>query len=82
VSGCGAAVHGRTVRMVKSTRVLFGDGVVVMGTVWVTTLHPQGLGNPELPPSARGCVAFVGGFLKDGVQRQQCIVHHSYEYVA
>jgi hypothetical protein len=39
-----------TVRMVWRARVFSGSGVAVMGSVAVTTLHPQGLGDPELPP--------------------------------
>jgi hypothetical protein len=37
--------------MVRSVRVFSDDGVVVMGTIGVTMLHPQGSRDPELPPS-------------------------------
>jgi hypothetical protein len=40
-----------TVGTVRSTEVLSDAGVVVMGTLGVTMLHPQGLGDPKLPPS-------------------------------
>jgi hypothetical protein len=35
--------------MVESAGVFSDDGVVVMETIGVTTLHPRGLGNPKLP---------------------------------
>jgi hypothetical protein len=44
-------VHTMTVSPVRSARVLSSDGVVVMGTLGVTTLHPQGPKDLELPPS-------------------------------
>jgi hypothetical protein len=50
VAGWGAAVHSGTVGMVKSTEVLSGDGVVEIGIVGVTTLHPREPGKPEPPP--------------------------------
>jgi hypothetical protein len=37
--------------MVWSAGVFSGNGVVVMRTVGVTTLHPQDPGDPELPLS-------------------------------
>jgi hypothetical protein len=40
VSGCGMTVYSGTVRMVRGARVPSAGGVVVMGTVGVTTLHP------------------------------------------
>jgi hypothetical protein len=40
-----------TVGMVRSAGVFSSGGVVVMGTVGVTMLHPWGPGDPELPPS-------------------------------
>jgi hypothetical protein len=48
--GCGAAVRGYVVKMVRSARVFSGGGMVAMGTFGVTTLHPRGHGNPKLPP--------------------------------
>jgi hypothetical protein len=50
VPGCGVAVRSGVVGMVRSTGVLSDDGVVAMGTIGVTTLHPRGPGRPELPP--------------------------------
>jgi hypothetical protein len=44
------AVCSWTVWMVRRAKVFSGGGVVVMGTVGVTTLHPQGPGKPMLPP--------------------------------
>jgi hypothetical protein len=38
-----------TVVMVWRAGVFSGAGVVMMGSVTVTTLHPQGSGYPELP---------------------------------
>jgi hypothetical protein len=40
-----------TVGMVRSTDMFSSGGVVVMGTIRVTMLHPQGLGVRQLPPS-------------------------------
>jgi hypothetical protein len=51
--GCGAVVHSWTVGMVRSVIVFSGGGLVVMEAVGVTTLHPRGSGNPELPPSTK-----------------------------
>jgi hypothetical protein len=39
-----------TVRMVWRAGVFSGTGVVMMGSVKVTTLHPRGPGGPKLPP--------------------------------
>jgi hypothetical protein len=39
------------VRMVWRTEMFSGIGVAVMGLVGVTMLHPQGLGNPKVPPT-------------------------------
>jgi hypothetical protein len=50
VPGCGRAVSSWTVGMVRSNGVLSWGDVVVMGTVVVTTLHPQGPGKLELAP--------------------------------
>jgi hypothetical protein len=50
VPGCGAVARSWTVGMVKSAKVFSSGGVVVMGIVGVTTLHPRGPGNPELTP--------------------------------
>jgi hypothetical protein len=49
MSGCGTVVHSRTIRMVRSVGVFSGGCVMVMGIVGVTTLHPHGMGRPELP---------------------------------
>jgi hypothetical protein len=46
----GTAVHTMTVGMVWRVRVFFSTGVVVMGSVGVTTLRPRGMEDPELPP--------------------------------
>jgi hypothetical protein len=50
VSGCGAAVHSGTIGMVRGAGVPSGCGVVMMGTVGVTTLHPREMGKSDLPP--------------------------------
>jgi hypothetical protein len=50
VLGCSMAVHSGTVGMVRCTGVPSDGGVVVMGTVVVTTLHPQEMGNSEFSP--------------------------------
>jgi hypothetical protein len=50
VSRCGAAVHSGIVEMVRGIGVPSGGGVVVMGTVGVTMLHPREMGKSELPP--------------------------------
>jgi hypothetical protein len=55
VSGCGMAVHDKTVRMVRGTGVPSRGSVVVMGTIWVTTLHPREMGKLELPLLLRLC---------------------------
>jgi hypothetical protein len=46
----GTAVRTMTVGMVWRVRVFFSAGVVVMGSVGVTTLRPRGMEDPELPP--------------------------------
>jgi hypothetical protein len=51
VPSCGAVVRAGTVEMVRSAGVFSGGGVVMMGTIRVTTLHLQGLGDLGLPPS-------------------------------
>jgi hypothetical protein len=55
MSGCGAVVHSWTVGMVRSVIVFSGGGLVMMGAVGVTTLHPRGSGNLELPLQPRQC---------------------------
>jgi hypothetical protein len=50
VSGCGTVVHNRTVGMIRGAGVSSGGGVVVMGTIGVTILHPREIGKLELPP--------------------------------
>jgi hypothetical protein len=51
--------------MVRGIGVPSSGGVVVMGTIGVTTLHPHEMGKPA--PFARGCVALVSGFLKNSM---------------
>jgi hypothetical protein len=51
VSGCGTTVYSRTITMVRRVRVPSCGGVVVMGTIGVTMLHPPEMGKSELPPS-------------------------------
>jgi hypothetical protein len=50
VPGCAAAVRSWTVGMVRSVKVFSDGGVVAMGIVGVTTLHPRGPRNLELTP--------------------------------
>jgi hypothetical protein len=50
VSGCVTVIYSGTVRMVRGTRVPSDGGVVLMGTVGVTMLHPREMGKLELPP--------------------------------
>jgi hypothetical protein len=50
VSGCDTVIHSGTDRMVRGTGVSSSGGVVTMGTVRVTTLHPREMGRPKLPP--------------------------------
>jgi hypothetical protein len=49
VSCCGTAVRSGTVGMVRCVEVSSNGGVVVMGIVRVTTLHPHEMGKSELP---------------------------------
>jgi hypothetical protein len=78
--GCGAAVRREIVGMVRSARAFSSGSVVMMGAIEVTKLHPRGLESLELPPTARGHIALVEGYLVDGVHRWWSTVHHSYEY--
>jgi hypothetical protein len=50
MSGCGTVVRNRIVGMIRGTGVPSGGGVVVMGTIGVTILHPREIGKLELPP--------------------------------
>jgi hypothetical protein len=50
VSSYGMADRSGTVGMVAGVRVPSDGGVVVMGTIVVTKLHPQEMGKSELPP--------------------------------
>jgi hypothetical protein len=50
VSSCGTTVCSGTIGMIRGTRMPSDGGVVVMGMVGVTTLHPQETGKMELPP--------------------------------
>jgi hypothetical protein len=50
VFGCSTTIHSGTVTMVRGIGVPSSGGVVVMGTIGVTTLHPREMGKPELPP--------------------------------
>jgi hypothetical protein len=68
MSGCDMAVRSRTIGMVRGAGVPSGGGVVVMGIIGITMLHPQEMGKPELSPFARGCVTLVSEFLEDSVQ--------------
>jgi hypothetical protein len=45
----GTVVRTVTVGMVQRAVLFSGAGVAAMGSVEVTTLHPRGLGEPELP---------------------------------
>jgi hypothetical protein len=45
--------------------VFSGAGMAMMGSIEVTTLHPQGTGDPVLP-SARGGAVLVEGLLEGG----------------
>jgi hypothetical protein len=48
-----------TVGMVKSAGLLSSSSVVVMRTLRGTTLHPQGLGDPELSPSPKAALLLL-----------------------
>jgi hypothetical protein len=50
VFGCDTVVRNDTVGMVRGAGVPSDGGVVVMGTIRVTTLHTREMGMPELPP--------------------------------
>jgi hypothetical protein len=63
IPGCGMAVCTVIIEIVGSARVFSGAGVVAMGTVGVTMLHPWGLGGFGASPFARGGTAFIGGIL-------------------
>jgi hypothetical protein len=67
---CGVAVHSGTIGIVRSARVFFGGGVVVMGTIRVTTLHPRGPGSRSSPPPSPEVALPLSEFLKGGVQGQ------------
>jgi hypothetical protein len=43
-------VQSRTIGMARGVRVPSNSGMVMTGTVGVTTLHPQEMGKSELPP--------------------------------
>jgi hypothetical protein len=60
VSGCGMTIYSETVGMVRGTGVPSDGGVVVM-----VTLHPRGIGRPELPPSVGGHVILIDRFLEN-----------------
>jgi hypothetical protein len=53
--------------MVWRARVLSETSVAMMGSVEVTTLHPQGLGDPKLSGTKCGTV-LVGGLPKGSAQ--------------
>jgi hypothetical protein len=53
VSSYGTVVRNGSVGMVRGTGVPSGGGVVVMGIVRITTLHPREMTKPELPPPPR-----------------------------
>jgi hypothetical protein len=69
VPSCGAVVRTGTIEMVRSAGVFSGGGVVVMGTIGVTTVHLRRASGSGASPFARGSVALIGGFLEDSVQR-------------
>jgi hypothetical protein len=50
VSSYGTVVRNGSVGMVRGTGVPSCGGVVVMGIVRITTLHPREMTKPELPP--------------------------------
>jgi hypothetical protein len=50
MSGYGMTVPSGTVAMVRGIEVPSGGGMVMMGIVGVTTLHPRDMGKSELPP--------------------------------
>jgi hypothetical protein len=49
VSGRGMSVHSGSIARVRGIEEPSNSGMVVMGTVGVTTLHSQEMGKPELP---------------------------------
>jgi hypothetical protein len=53
IPGWGATVHTVTVGLVWRVGVSSSVGVVVMGSVGITMLHPRGVGDPELPRHLR-----------------------------
>jgi hypothetical protein len=65
VSSSKMTVCNRTIGMVRGIGVPSDGGVVVMGTIGVTTLHPREMGKAGASPSARGCVILIDGFLKN-----------------
>jgi hypothetical protein len=67
VSSCSTTVHNKTVGIVRIIGVTYDSGVVVMWTTRVTTLHPREMGKSRLPPSARGYVALIRGFIENGM---------------
>jgi hypothetical protein len=68
VSSCGTIVSSGTVVMVRGVGVPSGGGVVVIGTVGVTILHPLEMGKSELPPPLEVVSPSVGGFLENTMQ--------------
>jgi hypothetical protein len=64
------AARSWTIGKVESVAVFSSIGVVVMGTIGVTTLHPQ------------GTIALTEGFLEGGVQVWRSPMHHPHEYGA
>jgi hypothetical protein len=71
--GCCAVVHNGTVTTVRSVIVFSVGGVVVMGSIGITTLHPWGHG--RVPQgwcawSATRCAPFL---------RRRCLSHPSRE---
>jgi hypothetical protein len=55
VSGNGTTVRSETIEMARGAGVLSDGGVVVMGTVGVTMLHPREMGIQSLPFHSRLC---------------------------
>jgi hypothetical protein len=68
-----------TVGMVKSAEVFSNTVVVIMRTVRITMLHPQGLEDLKLPPSPE-VVPPSSEESSRAVCKDGDLVHHSYEY--
>jgi hypothetical protein len=69
ISSWGSAVRTMTVGMVWRAGVPSRTGMVMMGSVEVTTLHPQGPGD-AMPPGTRGGAVLARGLLERGTSRR------------